>query len=212
MRPVSDGCLPTLAQIDHVALVTGDLDRLCAFYRLLGAESAPSGASGRGGRRRSEQPVEGAQAVEISRHQRDVVDLRKRRKATVTHRSHVGARCSGVHDPTRESARGGRCDRRRPRDDGRHRAPAPVAPGSRASRRRAVTRLRPRAASFRAARAAAPSPRSTSARPAHGSVDEEAAWPHQDPGDSRRPPHRRPVRKSVMSVPPLRSHRQSSIY
>ena len=45
MRPVGDGCLPTLAQIDHIALVTGDLDRLCDFYRLLGAAaSAPSGA------------------------------------------------------------------------------------------------------------------------------------------------------------------------
>jgi lactoylglutathione lyase len=42
---VSDGCLPTLAQIDHIALVTRDLDRLCEFYRLLGAAaSAPSGA------------------------------------------------------------------------------------------------------------------------------------------------------------------------
>jgi len=48
---VSDGCLPTLAQIDHIALVTGDLDRLCAFYGLLGAAaSAPSGASGPGAR------------------------------------------------------------------------------------------------------------------------------------------------------------------
>ena len=51
VRPVSDGCLPTLAQIDHIALVTGDLDRLCDFYRLLGAAaSVPSGPSGTGPR------------------------------------------------------------------------------------------------------------------------------------------------------------------
>jgi len=47
----SDGCHQALAQIEHIALVTGDLDGLCDFYRLLGAvASPPSGASETGRR------------------------------------------------------------------------------------------------------------------------------------------------------------------
>ena len=36
-----DPCLQPLVQIEHIALVTGDLDRLCDFYRLLGPVVSP---------------------------------------------------------------------------------------------------------------------------------------------------------------------------
>jgi lactoylglutathione lyase len=36
----SDPCRQARAQIDHVALATSDLDRLCDFYRLLGAAAS----------------------------------------------------------------------------------------------------------------------------------------------------------------------------
>ena len=38
----SDGCHQTLAQIEHIALATSDLERLCDFYRQLGALASPS--------------------------------------------------------------------------------------------------------------------------------------------------------------------------
>ena len=37
----SDGCPQLLAQIEHIALATSDLERLCDFYRQLGAEASP---------------------------------------------------------------------------------------------------------------------------------------------------------------------------
>jgi lactoylglutathione lyase len=37
----SDGCQQTLAQIEHIALATSDLERLCDFYRQLGAVASP---------------------------------------------------------------------------------------------------------------------------------------------------------------------------
>ena len=40
----NDGCPQLLAQIEHIALATSDLKRLCDFYRLLGAMAAPSPA------------------------------------------------------------------------------------------------------------------------------------------------------------------------
>jgi lactoylglutathione lyase len=40
-----EGCRQTLAQIDHIALVTGDLERLCRFYLLLGAAAWSPAAS-----------------------------------------------------------------------------------------------------------------------------------------------------------------------
>jgi len=36
----SDPC-PTVAQIEHIALATSDLERLCDFYRQLGAVASP---------------------------------------------------------------------------------------------------------------------------------------------------------------------------
>jgi lactoylglutathione lyase len=38
----SDGCPQLLAQIEHIALATSDLERLCDFYRQLGAVASPS--------------------------------------------------------------------------------------------------------------------------------------------------------------------------
>jgi lactoylglutathione lyase len=38
----SDGCHQTLAQIEHIALATGDLERLCDFYRELGGVASPA--------------------------------------------------------------------------------------------------------------------------------------------------------------------------
>ena len=40
----NDGCPQLLAQIEHIALATSDLKRLCDFYRLLGAMASPSSA------------------------------------------------------------------------------------------------------------------------------------------------------------------------
>lgn len=37
----SDGCHPTLAQIEHIALATNDVERLRAFYQQLGAVASP---------------------------------------------------------------------------------------------------------------------------------------------------------------------------
>jgi predicted enzyme related to lactoylglutathione lyase len=34
-------CLQPFVQIEHIALVTGDLERLCDFYRLLGPVASP---------------------------------------------------------------------------------------------------------------------------------------------------------------------------
>lgn len=52
VRPVgSEGCHPTLAQIDHIALATADLDRLCRFYRLVGAVVSSPGPPATGPRR-----------------------------------------------------------------------------------------------------------------------------------------------------------------
>ena len=43
MRPLDcDGCPQLLAQIEHIALATSDLERLCDFYRQLGAVASPS--------------------------------------------------------------------------------------------------------------------------------------------------------------------------
>ena len=51
VRPVgSEGCQRTLAQIDHIALATGDLERLCRFYRRLAAVVASPGPSDTGPR------------------------------------------------------------------------------------------------------------------------------------------------------------------
>ena len=38
----SDPCHQALAQIEHIALATSDLERLCDFYRQLGALASPS--------------------------------------------------------------------------------------------------------------------------------------------------------------------------
>jgi lactoylglutathione lyase len=38
----TDGCQQALAQIEHIALATSDLERLCDFYRQLGAVASPS--------------------------------------------------------------------------------------------------------------------------------------------------------------------------
>ena len=37
----SDPCRQALAQIEHIALATSDLERLCDFYRQLGAVASP---------------------------------------------------------------------------------------------------------------------------------------------------------------------------
>ena len=37
----SDPCRQALAQIEHIALATSDLERLCDFYRQLGALASP---------------------------------------------------------------------------------------------------------------------------------------------------------------------------
>ncbi|HJR93907.1 MAG TPA: VOC family protein [Gaiellaceae bacterium] len=38
----SDPCQQALAQIEHIALATSDLERLCDFYRQLGASASPT--------------------------------------------------------------------------------------------------------------------------------------------------------------------------
>jgi predicted enzyme related to lactoylglutathione lyase len=38
----SDGCHQTLAQIEHIALATSDLERLCDFYGQLGGVASPA--------------------------------------------------------------------------------------------------------------------------------------------------------------------------
>jgi lactoylglutathione lyase len=37
-----DGCQQALAQVEHIGLATGDLERLCDFYRQLGAVASPA--------------------------------------------------------------------------------------------------------------------------------------------------------------------------
>ncbi len=40
----SDPCRQALAQLEHIALATSNLERLCDFYRQLGALASPSSA------------------------------------------------------------------------------------------------------------------------------------------------------------------------
>lgn len=116
----------------------------------------------------SELSVELAQSLEIARHQRDVLDPGKSPMTWLTaHGSPSTLAKACAHEPTRDSV-GGRswCGPRTRRGDGRHRAPAPEAQRSRARGRCRFPALRPIAASFLAARGAAPVSRSMRARPA----------------------------------------------
>jgi lactoylglutathione lyase len=47
----SDAFRPPVAQIEHIALSTNELERLCDFYRQLGAEASPPRADPDTGRR-----------------------------------------------------------------------------------------------------------------------------------------------------------------
>jgi lactoylglutathione lyase len=37
----NDACHPAVAQVEHIALATNDVERLCDFYQLLGATALP---------------------------------------------------------------------------------------------------------------------------------------------------------------------------